>query len=59
MTDAQIQDFLTVLDRIATALEAQSAGITMIAAALKQGAANAAKDPPSPAQRPVAPSGRG
>lgn len=59
MTDTQIQDFLTVLDRIATALEAQSASITTIATVLKQGAANAAKDPPAPAQRPVAPSGRG
>ena len=34
-------------------------GATIIATVLKAGAQNAAKDPPSPAQRPVAPSGRG
>ncbi|HXE05219.1 MAG TPA: hypothetical protein VN579_04470 [Bryobacteraceae bacterium] len=41
------------------ALAELNASIAAIAEVLKAGALNAAKDPPSPAQRPIAPGGRG
>lgn len=44
---------------VLAALDKLNESIATISAVLKSGAQNAAKDPPSPAQRPVAPSGRG